>query len=117
MRRADAHGTRTTILASMARGSVSRRSGGWCFRLDAGVGAVTGCRRPIPCPARRSSDLARSANELNDPGYDKEHAEDDHHDVPYLGAWIVDQAPGDAVSLYPPERSKSQRGVDHTDPD
>ena len=36
---------RTTILTDMARGSVSRRSGGWCFRLDAGVDAVTGHRR------------------------------------------------------------------------
>ena len=31
----------------MARGSVSRRSGGWCFRLDAGVGTATGRRRQI----------------------------------------------------------------------
>ena len=44
---ADAHGMRTTIVASMARGSVSRRSGGWCFRLDAGVDAVTGHRHQI----------------------------------------------------------------------
>ena len=38
---------RTAILASMARGSVSRRSGGWCFRLDAGVDAATGHRHQI----------------------------------------------------------------------
>ena len=38
---------RTTILESIARGSVSRRSGGWCFRLDAGVDPVTGHRRQI----------------------------------------------------------------------
>jgi hypothetical protein len=38
---------RTTILASTARGSVSRRSGGWCFRLDAGIAAVTGRRHQI----------------------------------------------------------------------
>jgi integrase len=38
---------RTAILTSMARGSVSRRSGGWCFRLDAGVDAVTGHRHQI----------------------------------------------------------------------
>lgn len=38
---------RTTVLASMARGSVSRRSGGWCFRLDAGPEAVSGRRRQI----------------------------------------------------------------------
>jgi integrase len=44
---ADAHGMRTAILASMARGSVSRRSGGWCFRLDAGVDPATGHRRQI----------------------------------------------------------------------
>jgi integrase len=41
---ADAHGMRTSILTTMARGSVSRRSGGWCFRLDAGVDPVTGRR-------------------------------------------------------------------------
>ena len=35
------------MLISMARGSVSRRSGGWCFRLDAGVQPATGRRRQI----------------------------------------------------------------------
>jgi integrase len=38
---------RTSILTTMARGSVSRRSGGWCFRLDAGLDSVTGRRRQI----------------------------------------------------------------------
>ena len=38
---------RTTILVVMARGSVSRRSGGWCFRLDAAIDAETGRRRQI----------------------------------------------------------------------
>jgi hypothetical protein len=61
--------------------------------------------------------MARSANELNDPRYNTEHAEDGHHDVPHLGAWIVDQTPGDAGLLYPPERSKFERGVDQADPD
>ena len=31
----------------MARGSVSRRSGGWCFRVDAGLDSDTGHRRQI----------------------------------------------------------------------
>src|SRR5450432_461667 len=44
---ANAHGMRTVILASVARGSVFRRSGGWCFRLDAGVHAASGHRRQI----------------------------------------------------------------------
>ena len=38
---------RTALLAGMARGSVSRRSGGWCFRLDAGVRAATGRRHQV----------------------------------------------------------------------
>ena len=38
---------RTSIVRGMARGSVSRRSGGWCFRLDAGVDASTGHRHQI----------------------------------------------------------------------
>ena len=34
-------------MAGMARGSVSRRSGGWCFRVDVGVDAATGHRHQI----------------------------------------------------------------------
>ena len=44
---ADAHAMRTTILTSMAQGSVSRRSGGWCYRLDAGLQPATGRRHQI----------------------------------------------------------------------
>jgi integrase len=38
---------RTSIVAGMARGSVSRRSGGWCFRVDVVVDAATGHRHQI----------------------------------------------------------------------